>query len=78
MSLITMGYGHLTILTMGLGIFVIFNPQERVPRVIGEVTFRDEFSGVSFADSPLRAWFRDKEEEATFTDKGRTPVEFGE
>lgn len=73
MGLITMGYGHLTIITMGLGnSFRIAAPE--ILYQVGEVSFEDVAPKVVITDEIIKASFEDKEKDVGFSDKERREV----
>jgi len=73
MSLITMGLGHLTILTMGLGNGIRIIQQERLYQA-GEVSFDDVAPKVTITDELIRTSFEDKERGVDFYDRERKEV----
>jgi len=69
MSLLTMGYGHLTIITMGLGISSrIAKPVKRLPPLIGKVEFDDIPSAVEFRDLEPEVSFEEEREKVNIED----------
>ena len=73
MGLITMGYGHLTIVTMGLGNSIRIARQE-VRYQVGEVEFQDLTPTVRLTDKIIKESFEEKEREAHFKDIEREEV----
>ena len=73
MGLITMGYGHLTIVTMGLGNSIRIIQQER-PYQVGEVSFEDVAPKVVITDEIIKASFEEKKRDVDFYDKERREV----
>lgn len=53
MGLITMGYGHLTIITMGLGNSIRIARQERFRSKYGTVEFQDTTPMVRISNVPI-------------------------
>ena len=73
MGLITMGYGHLTIITMGLGNSMRIIQQERLYQA-GEVSFEDVAPKVVITDELIKTSFEEKEKDVDFYDKERKEV----
>ena len=73
MGLITLGYGHLTIITMGLGNSIRIIQQER-PYQVGEVSFEDVTPKVVITDEIIKASFEEKKRDVDFYDKERKEV----
>jgi len=53
MSLITMGYGHTTVITMGLGRFLYMATQQVVRGHYGDVSFEKVDTGVEMEETPV-------------------------
>lgn len=75
MSLITWGYGHLTIITMGLGhSFRVAAPEPR--RQAGEVSFQDVTPKVKITDELVRTSFEEKKKVIEMAEKAKKDVIF--
>lgn len=74
MGLLTMGYGHLTIITMGLGNSIrILGQQERLYQA-GEVSFEDVAPRIVITDELIKTSFEEREKDVAFYDKERKEV----
>lgn len=74
--MITMGYGHLTIITMGLGNAFCPGTQERRVQ-FGAVEFQNVATGVSIADISPEVFITDEEKQhIDYVDK-ETEVHYG-
>jgi len=73
MSLITMGLGHLTTITMGLGNGIRIIQQE-LRYQAGEVSFEDVTPSVKITDQLIKTSFEEKEREAHFKDEEHKEV----
>jgi hypothetical protein len=70
MSLITMGYGHLTIMTLGLGNSVKIYSRRFTPfKQYGEVHFEKVDTTVKFEEEPVDIAFEKSESEDIAFDK---------
>jgi len=68
MGLITMGYGHPTIITMGLGNSIRIVQQEILYQA-GEVTFEDVTPKVKITDQLIKASFEEEEKVIEITEQ---------
>ena len=77
MSLITMGLGHLTLLTMGLGVSVRGSTQRFIfYKQYGDVQFEKIDTTVEFAEEPVEIAFDKSKGEDVAFDKGGG-IEYG-
>ena len=67
MGLITLGYGHMTVITMGLGNSIRIVSQEPF-RQIGRIEFENIIPKVKITDSFIETSFEDQEREIEYKD----------